>query len=211
MNDTLTTLLKRFNLDPAADYSKLTMPLALNMNRRELAELFAELGLNIGAEIGTAGGEYAELLCQANPGLELYCVDAWQTYAGYRDYARQTTLDDLYESTVKRLAPFNAQLMKGWSTEMAVRFPDGSLDFCYIDCNHAYESVVADIAAWLPKIRSGGIIAGHDYSHPKGKQFGVVEAVTGWTKAYHVAPWFVCRGEWEREGDRTHNWLWVVP
>jgi glycosyltransferase involved in cell wall biosynthesis len=42
-------------------------------------------------------------------------------------------------------------------------FPDAGVDFCFIDGDHSYESVTADLTAWWPKIKPGGIIAGHDY------------------------------------------------
>jgi hypothetical protein len=51
------------------------------------------------------------------------------------------------------------------SVEAAKLFPDKSLDLVYIDGDHRTESVIADITSWLPKIRKGGIISGHDYSH----------------------------------------------
>lgn len=42
-------------------------------------------------------------------------------------------------------------------------YEDESLDFVFIDANHTYDAVKADINCWLPKVRSGGILAGHDY------------------------------------------------
>lgn len=61
------------------------------------------------------------------------------------------------------------------SVDAATQFQDASLDFVFIDGDHSYESVRADIAAWLPKIRYSGIIAGHDFSPDFP---GVVHAVT---------------------------------
>lgn len=45
-------------------------------------------------------------------------------------------------------------------------FADASVDFCFIDAAHDYASVVRDLLAWTPKIKAGGVIAGHDYPHP---------------------------------------------
>lgn len=42
-----------------------------------------------------------------------------------------------------------------------------SLDFVFVDAEHGYESVVADSRAWLPKLRTGGYLFGHDYGHPR--------------------------------------------
>lgn len=41
-------------------------------------------------------------------------------------------------------------------------FADGSLDLVFIDADHRYEHAKQDIEIWLPKIRVGGIICGHD-------------------------------------------------
>lgn len=43
-------------------------------------------------------------------------------------------------------------------------FADGSLDYVFIDGSHDGESVAADLKAWIPKVRTGGIAAGHDYN-----------------------------------------------
>jgi len=62
----------------------------------------------------------------------------------------------------------------GDSTEMASHFNDNSVDFAYIDACHEYRKVRLDIMAWIPKVKTGGIIAGHDYNADHG---GVIKAV----------------------------------
>jgi predicted O-methyltransferase YrrM len=57
------------------------------------------------------------------------------------------------------------------STEAAADFAGGSIDFLFIDGQHDYENVKADLLAWLPKMkRPGGIIAGDDANWPGVKE-----------------------------------------
>ena len=49
------------------------------------------------------------------------------------------------------------------STEASNLYADNSLDFVFIDANHSYEFVKDDIKHWYPKVKKGGILAGHDY------------------------------------------------
>jgi len=63
---------------------------------------------------------------------------------------------------------------KDYSYNIVDNFDDNSIDFIYIDADHTYESVKRDIELYLPKVKDGGIIGGHDY-RPEWK--GVVEAV----------------------------------
>jgi len=51
------------------------------------------------------------------------------------------------------------------SVEAASSFADQSLDFIFIDARHTFEAVSEDLCAWWPKLRQGGLIAGHDYSN----------------------------------------------
>lgn len=64
--------------------------------------------------------------------------------------------------------------IKADSVVAAATFPDASVDFVFIDTNHTYESTIAEIAAWLPKLREGGLMCGHDYNN---------EGYTGLAKA----------------------------
>jgi predicted O-methyltransferase YrrM len=49
------------------------------------------------------------------------------------------------------------------SVKASALYTDGSLDFVFIDAEHKYEFVMMDIISWLPKVKQGGVIAGHDY------------------------------------------------
>ena len=49
------------------------------------------------------------------------------------------------------------------SLSEVAKYPDDYFDIVYVDAAHEYESVKADIAAWLPKVKTGGVICGDDY------------------------------------------------
>jgi predicted O-methyltransferase YrrM len=60
-------------------------------------------------------------------------------------------------------------------------FKDRSIDFLFLDTEHSYEHVKEEILAWYPKIKTGGIIAGHDFDFK-----GVHRAVKSLIRGYNV-------------------------
>jgi Methyltransferase domain len=176
-------------------------PVEFPFTRDDLAALFGELGFTLGAEIGVEQGLYAETLCRANPGLHLLCVDAWQRYAGYREHVTQSKLEAFYQTTLDRLRPYAVTVTRAFSVEAARAIVDGCLDFVYIDSNHTLPQVIADLAAWAPKVRPGGIVSGHDYG--RASVGHVREAILAWTQAYRIDPWMLLTD------DRSPSWLWV--
>lgn len=180
------------------------------MNRADLAELFTLLGFTRGAEIGVERGLYSEELCKANPDLKLYCVDPWQAYKGYRDHVSQEKLDGFYAEAKERLAPYNVEFVRKFSSEAVLQFEQEPLDFVYIDGNHRLEHVIFDIKVWSHVVRKGGIIAGHDFKKFKRQTFShVVEATMAYTQAYRVSPWFVLGKRNEEGRDPARSWMWI--
>jgi predicted O-methyltransferase YrrM len=69
----------------------------------------------------------------------------------------------------------HVHLLAGRSPEILAKLPAGlTFDLVYIDGDHEYQSVKADIAATLPLIKPGGVLAGHDWS-AGGVQMAVLE------------------------------------
>jgi len=66
------------------------------------------------------------------------------------------------------------------SEEAGGEIEDGSLDFVYIDADHSYGFVKKDIEIWTKKVKSGGLVGGHDYD--PGRFDGVVKAVNEYCK-----------------------------
>lgn len=154
--------------------------------RDELPALLNRLGLDgTGVEVGVRVGRFSERLLRGWEGRRLISVDPWTEAADdeYRDHSNvaQELQEEYYERTRRRLAPFDerSEVWRMTSLEAAERVDDGSLDFVYIDARHDRESVLEDLSAWLPKVRTGGVIAGHDYLDGTfgGTEYGVKSAV----------------------------------
>lgn len=72
---------------------------------------------------------------------------------------------------------------------------DASLDWVHLDARHDHDSVIADITAWLPKVRAGGWLTGDDYDPVKWPE--VIAAVAEVLPS--AEPW------------SSQQWRWVVP
>jgi hypothetical protein len=162
----------------------------IKFTRDQMALMFKELRFTHGAEIGVHLGAYSKVLCEANPNLWLHSIDVWDQ-------------EIVYQEALETLRPYNCYLDRISSLDAARDLPDESLDFVYIDANHHYEHIKADIEAWAPKVRPGGIVSGHDYHDLKPHRCQVIRAVDEYTLKNKINPWFVVAG------DRECSWFWV--
>lgn len=127
-----------------------------------------------GAEVGVFYGINAYRLLRSLNIERLYLIDSYD-----KDILIDLDADRINNRAERNLEEFQSKLkwIKEPSVEAADSIEDKSLDFVYIDAAHDYDSVTEDIEAWLPKIKSGGIMSGHDYD---GK-FNVRGAVEDWS------------------------------
>lgn len=109
-------------------------------------------------------------------GIDIYCVDTWE---GSEENAGHKLLvdDGLFKEFIQNTMPLAHIItpVRSSSLEAAKSFDDGSLEFVFIDAAHDYDNVLADIKAWLPKVRQGGVLAGHDYPDWPGVKKAVDE------------------------------------
>lgn len=128
-------------------------------------------------EIGTLFGESSDLF--ATVFKKVATVDPYDLIADSlpyrgRDYL-MTEIESSFVENVLNNHP-NLEKIKGFSVDAAKKYRKHSLDFVYIDADHRYEYVKMDIEAWLPKVKVGGFIGGHDYDPVRFE--GVCQAVT---------------------------------
>jgi len=145
-----------------------------------------------GAEIGVAaGGSSYEFL---NWGIlsKLYMVDAWmrmpQLKRSTDAHFKQEWHDNNYSETLKKVEQFGdkAVILRGLATKMSVNIKDGELGFIFLDASHDYHSVMTDLNIWVPKVKKGGVVSGHDYlSH---YHRGVKKAVDFYCSHYKYNP-----------------------
>lgn len=114
-------------------------------------------------EVGVFEGQsLAYLLVEIINAKRLIGVTAVDSFEGNEDRKDNAGLKDRFRKNLKPVE-FKYHLMIGNSTIIAEKYYNESFDFVFIDADHTYESVKNDILTWLPKVKKGGVIAGHDY------------------------------------------------
>jgi predicted O-methyltransferase YrrM len=83
----------------------------------------------------------------------------------------------IFEELKKNIEPLN-QIITTYnmsSIDGSYMYEDESLDFVFIDASHEYVDVKADLIHWYPKVKNGGVFAGHDYPAYTGVKTAVDE------------------------------------
>jgi len=153
-------------------------------SRESLIDKLIEIDCHKFAEIGVLDGATTHYLLNHLINLkEYWAVDLWRPYKSRRrrnyDYYANTPIehwDDMYLGVCKNMIYFKSlQVLRLPSLKAASIFMVDYFDVVLIDADHAYESVLEDINAWLPLIKKGGYLCGDDWcpGHP-----GVRKAVS---------------------------------
>jgi hypothetical protein len=144
--------------------------------------------LDMVSHVDLSGKTMAELGCHRGVSTKIFSmfcanittVDIWglgrsKKTKRYRN-GSSNTWDEVEAAAIARLSACdNVTIIKEKTSVACDQIKDGSLDFLYIDACHKYQAVKSDIELWLPKIKDGGKIGGHDYISSTN---GVIRAVT---------------------------------
>lgn len=124
--------------------------------------------VEIGAWRGRSSAFMAVEIANSKKNILFDCVDTWKGSPDEEVHQTDPSVvnDTLYEEFLENMKPVEKYYrpLRMTSLEAAQLYEDGSLDFVFIDAQHDYASVKADIAAWAPKVRPGGFLAGHDFN-----------------------------------------------
>jgi hypothetical protein len=130
-------------------------------------------------EVGSWKGRSASFMAveirNSRKRIQFDCIDTW-------DGSEEHDLSDkpkdwLYHEFKKNTLLVSEYInpIRSTSVDASHLYDNRSLDFCFIDAAHDYENVKADIIHWYPKVKFGGVIAGHDYPHWSGVKKAVDE------------------------------------
>ena len=140
-------------------------------NRNEIHPILEQVGFTTGVEVGVQKGRNALVTLRRWPSCKMYkLIDMWADAEGvYNDTANvgekkqlqymRTAQHHLKSWTQRNVTEFYR--MK--STDAARTLKDGAFDYIYIDARHDYCGVMEDMLAYWPKVRPGGLLAGHDF------------------------------------------------
>lgn len=137
-----------------------------------LATFIQEEGFKNFTEVGCKEGRTTAFVLEHCPDCRVMAIDPWipmpqqgtkdggESYETWDFKAIETDFWARTEPWANRLT-----FHRKTSLEAADLVDDDACDLIFIDAAHDYDSVVEDIAAWRPKVREGGILAGHDFQH----------------------------------------------
>jgi hypothetical protein len=177
-------------------------------DRRDFGAFCNLHGVTHAVEVGVDQGNFAVSFLRQWRGEKLYLVDPYMPdtegyFAHDREWDYQCVLHALGRSAAR------CRFIRKPSVE-AVRcvrrkdVEEHRIGFIYIDADHSYGSVRADLEAWWPVLRPGGIMAGHDWNWS-----GVERAVMEFAEA-HGADW-VCHTHEKQAVDTGPSWYFFKP
>jgi predicted O-methyltransferase YrrM len=133
----------------------------------------------------------AQRLKQMGKKVKIYAVDTFKGDPGVEEHMNTVashggSIRAAFEANLKRCEVDDmVEIIESDSAAAASRLEDKSVAFCFIDASHDYDSVKKDVAAWLPKIKTGGTMSGHDAQHEPVRK-AVREVLGGKARIFDV-------------------------
>lgn len=158
---------------------RLDIPMTIEWDKKNyrgsfLLDLIEKNNFKTIVEVGVKFGRTTFFLLDNLSDIKLFSID--------RDISM------FYNNEVKKKYGDRLIPIQGLSWDVADQVTDNSVDLVFIDADHSYPAVKKDIIAYIPKLKQGGILSGHDIDYP-----GVNRAVNELIEKYDVGPnhvWF---------------------
>ncbi len=131
-----------------------------------------ETFVEIGSYLGASACFIAAGIRRSGGRARLHCVDTWRNDA-MTEGSRDTYAEFLGNTRAYRdlIVP-----LRGDSLEVAAGFRR-PVDFLFVDGDHAYDAVRADVDAWLARLSPGATVAFHDIGWADGVRRVVAETI----------------------------------
>jgi cephalosporin hydroxylase len=138
------------------------------------SEIINENNYKIVAEIGCGYGLHSKYVLNTTNISKLYMIDPY-TYYGEDGFSKgindvnipnvttQEKFDMFFNLVKKNILDEKVEFIRDTSINSSKQIEDNSLDAIFIDGDHSYQSVLEDLFAWWPKVKSGGALVGDDY------------------------------------------------
>lgn len=133
-----------------------------------------------GVELGVCWGLNSYMLLESCPNLvKLTGVDHFRSYKDWDREIPQHEQDHNYTKLLYNMDVMGPRftLLRESTVNASIEIENDSQDFIFVDADHSMKAVLKDLDHYWPKLKSGGIMAGHD-----SNLFGVNFAVTSWAK-----------------------------
>lgn len=160
--------------------------------RRKFLEKLPKGGIAV--EIGVWQGDFSPTIIELITPDKLVLIDPWahiedDSHAeAFVGRTGKTKMDRIFDGVVKKfeteIAAGQVALIRDFSVPALVQFTDQSISFAYVDGDHSYEGVSADLAALFPKMKRGGIMAFDDYHRRGWWGDGVIRAINEFLGAH---------------------------
>jgi predicted O-methyltransferase YrrM len=127
-----------------------------------------ELFVEVGSFKGRSSAFMAVEIANSGKKIQFDCVDTWagsiEHQAGSVAEVKEVVEGTLYETFLDNMKPVDSlyRPLRMTSLEAAAQYEDESIDFLMLDGSHETEDVIADIKAFLPKMKNGGVMTGDD-------------------------------------------------
>lgn len=129
----------------------------------ETAKKDKMLVAEVGSWKGMSTAVFAKIASAENG--KVFAVDRWEGCPGTpeADFARTNDIFSIFRTNMIMLGIWNSVFPLVMYSDVASKlFADGTLDIVFLDADHRYSGIKNDIDNWLPKLKEGGILCGHD-------------------------------------------------